>query len=80
MAGIDLKVEQLKIKDFDPQYKPKSENLAPAILVSNHVSWFDVIFYCAYNCPSFLAKEEVANIPFYGTIATSIQSIFVTRD
>ena len=31
------------------------------------------------HCPGFVAKASVADVPFIGTIATSIQTIFISR-
>lgn len=37
-------------------------------IVSNHVSWIDIVLHMAYNFPSFVAAEEVLKLSFVGKI------------
>jgi 1-acyl-sn-glycerol-3-phosphate acyltransferase len=52
----------------------------PYILVSNHVSWVDILVYHA-ACPGgrFLAKSEIAGWPVMGLLARSAGTLFVDR-
>lgn len=57
-----------------------SEDERADIVVCNHVSPLgDILYNLFAHCPGFVAKAAVAEIPFIGTIATSIQSIFISR-
>ena len=52
---------------------------AAPILVSNHRSFIEVIFYYWYHGPCFVAKGEVSKWPVVGTVARAFQTIFVFR-
>lgn len=78
MGVQSIEIEHLKVKDYDSSQI--ENNIKPTIIVSNHVSFLDPIFFCHHCCPSFLAKQEVGNMPFFGSICRAIQSIFVSRE
>jgi 1-acyl-sn-glycerol-3-phosphate acyltransferase len=40
-----------------------------ALLVANHTGWLDIVIFSAVMPLSFVAKSEVANWPFFGTLA-----------
>ena len=52
-----------------------------AVVVANHVSWFD-IFALAAEVPwcSFIAKAELRRIPLFGAAAESAGIVFLDRD
>jgi 1-acyl-sn-glycerol-3-phosphate acyltransferase len=52
-----------------------------AVLISNHVSWFD-IFALASELPwsSFIAKAELRRIPLFGFAAECVGIVFLDRD
>ena len=52
----------------------------PLMLVSNHVSWLDIIVLSAVMPVSFIAKSEVATWPVFGLFARLQRSIFVDRE
>jgi 1-acyl-sn-glycerol-3-phosphate acyltransferase len=52
----------------------------PAFVVSNHVSWLDIIVLSAVAPVSFVAKQEVSRWPFFGTLAKLQRTVFVDRD
>jgi lyso-ornithine lipid O-acyltransferase len=51
----------------------------PALLVSNHVSWIDIVVLSAALPVSFIAKREVAGWPFFGALAKLQRTVFVDR-
>jgi 1-acyl-sn-glycerol-3-phosphate acyltransferase len=57
------------------------DGTAPAIFVSNHVSWFDV-FTLAATLPraGFLSKAQILRIPVFGPGARALGSIPIERD
>ena len=56
-----------------------SDNKA-GILISNHVSMFDVVYFLSTNyTPSFMARAGVKNMPMIGAFARVLQCIFVNR-
>jgi 1-acyl-sn-glycerol-3-phosphate acyltransferase len=51
----------------------------PFFLVSNHLSYIDVIVYAANLGSLFVAKREIASWPIIGVIARNIGTIFIDR-
>jgi 1-acyl-sn-glycerol-3-phosphate acyltransferase len=52
---------------------------APFFLVSNHLSYMDIIAFAAHLDCVFIAKSEVANWPVLGLLCRSMGTIFVDR-
>lgn len=52
----------------------------PVLLVSNHVSWLDIVVVSAVAPVSFVAKKEVASWPFVSWLAKLQQTVFVDRN
>jgi 1-acyl-sn-glycerol-3-phosphate acyltransferase len=51
----------------------------PLLIVSNHVSWLDIVVLSAVAPVSFIAKKEVASWPFFGSLARLQRTVFVDR-
>lgn len=51
----------------------------PALWVSNHISWIDIIVLGATARVFFLAKAEIANWPVIGLLAKSAGTLFIKR-
>lgn len=51
-----------------------------ALIISNHVSWIDIVLLSAALPVSFVAKREVAGWPFFGLLARLQNTIFVDRE
>ncbi|XP_038893254.1 lysophospholipid acyltransferase LPEAT2 [Benincasa hispida] len=58
--------------------KPAPREIAP-IVVSNHVSYIEPIFYFYELFPTMVAAESHDSIPFVGTIIRAMQVIYVDR-
>ncbi|XP_022974118.1 lysophospholipid acyltransferase LPEAT2-like [Cucurbita maxima] len=58
--------------------KPAPREIAP-IIVSNHVSYIEPIFYFYELFPTMVAAESHDSIPFVGTIIRAMQVIYVDR-
>ncbi len=56
------------------------ERRTPLLLVSNHVSWKDVMVLGAATDVTFVAKAEVRGWPLFGTLARLQRTIFVERE
>jgi 1-acyl-sn-glycerol-3-phosphate acyltransferase len=53
---------------------------SPRILVSNHVSWFDVWALCGVLPRyAFVAKAELGRIPLFGRAAKVVGQVFIER-
>ena len=60
-----------------PSHPPTSPE--PQLLVANHVSWLDVLVIQSLRPSIFVAKSEVRNWPWVGSIAQACGVIFVDR-
>ena len=52
----------------------------PTLLVSNHVSWIDIVAFSAALPVSFVAKREVGSWPMFGQLARLQRTVFVNRE
>lgn len=51
----------------------------PRLIVSNHISYFDIIALGALVNGEFVAKSELAGWPFFGTLAKVARVVFIDR-
>jgi len=51
----------------------------PIVFVANHVSWLDPHLLNLVSGARFIAKEEVARYPLFGTIVRQFGAIFIRR-
>lgn len=51
-----------------------------SLLISNHIGFFEVVYFMAYHSAGFIAKKEVANYYFVGPIATAMHCLYVDRE
>ncbi|XP_061346978.1 lysophospholipid acyltransferase LPEAT2 [Gastrolobium bilobum] len=58
--------------------RPAPREIAP-IIVSNHVSYIEPIFYFYELFPTIVASESHDSIPFVGTIIRAMQVVYVNR-
>ncbi len=75
MAGDLIKKMGIKVI-IDNQQKLTSWH---GMLVSNHISWLEIVAIRAYLPVYYIAKIEVQNFPFLGRIAQALGSIFISR-
>ena len=52
---------------------------SPALWVSNHISWLDILVLSAEQPLVFLSKREVGNWPIVGTLARAVGTQFIDR-
>jgi 1-acyl-sn-glycerol-3-phosphate acyltransferase len=52
---------------------------APFLLVSNHLSYLDIVTYAAVMPSRFVAKQEVRRWPLVGLLARAMGTIFIDR-
>jgi 1-acyl-sn-glycerol-3-phosphate acyltransferase len=55
-------------------------DVAPLLIVSNHVSWLDISVISAVAPVVFVAKREVGTWPVFGLLARLQRSVFVDRE
>lgn len=51
----------------------------PALVLSNHVSWLDIVALGSLRPLSFVAKSEIAGWPVIGTLARLQRTVFIER-
>ncbi|KAK9915142.1 hypothetical protein WJX75_005280 [Coccomyxa subellipsoidea] len=62
----------------EPGQLPKG--VEPAAIVSNHISYLDIIVHCAHSFPSFVARGNTKDMPLVGLISKKLQCIYVNRE
>jgi 1-acyl-sn-glycerol-3-phosphate acyltransferase len=70
----------LRILGISVKREGASISRGPALLVSNHVSWLDIVVLSAQAPLSFVAKRDVNGWPFFGSLARLQRTVFVDRD
>jgi 1-acyl-sn-glycerol-3-phosphate acyltransferase len=60
-------------------YKGKISRDRPLMIVSNHVSWLDILVLGASAPLVFIAKSEVRDWPVFGVLAKLQRSVFIER-
>lgn len=68
--ALDVRVTQIG-------HPPKA---TPTLVLSNHVSWLDIVVLGSLRPLSFVAKHEIAGWPLFGTLARLQRSIFIERE
>jgi 1-acyl-sn-glycerol-3-phosphate acyltransferase len=68
-----LRILQIRVTAIGPRPAP------PFLLVSNHLSYLDVILLASLVDTVFVAKREVRRWPLFGSAASAIGCIFVDR-
>ncbi len=51
----------------------------PLLIVSNHISWLDILVISSSLKVSFIAKREVKDWPFFGLLAKLQRTVFIER-
>lgn len=80
MGGIRLKHIKVKAdyKEYlGPDWKPRYDG--HCTLVSNHVSWWDILVHLSVGQVSFTAKAATTKIPFVGPVSKSIGCLYFDR-
>uniref|UniRef100_A0A7N0V5Y1 Phospholipid/glycerol acyltransferase domain-containing protein n=1 Tax=Kalanchoe fedtschenkoi TaxID=63787 RepID=A0A7N0V5Y1_KALFE len=52
----------------------------PGAIISNHVSYLDILYHMSSAFPSFVAKRSVAKLPLVGLISKCLGCVFVQRE
>ncbi|KAL7081576.1 hypothetical protein ACP275_14G048500 [Erythranthe tilingii] len=64
---------------FDSQFTTE-EGERPGVIVSNHVSYIDILYHMSSSFPSFVAKRSVARLPLVGLISKCLGCVYVQRE
>ncbi|KEH40102.1 phospholipid/glycerol acyltransferase family protein [Medicago truncatula] len=57
-----------------------NETGRPGVIISNHVSYIDILYHMSNSFPSFVAKRSVGKIPLVGLISKCLGCIYVQRE
>ncbi|XP_028803035.1 lysophospholipid acyltransferase LPEAT1 isoform X2 [Neltuma alba] len=52
----------------------------PGVIISNHVSYLDILYHMSSSFPSFVAKASVAKLPLVGLISKCLGCVYVHRE
>ncbi|KAE9586764.1 hypothetical protein Lal_00004820 [Lupinus albus] len=52
----------------------------PSVIISNHVSYLDILYHMSSSFPSFVAKKSVSKLPFVGLISKCLGCVYVQRE
>lgn len=65
-------------KYLGPDWKP--DYTSAGLSISNHQTGVDILIRMMSDpCPGFVAKKQIADMPGFGVIATSIQCLYLSR-
>lgn len=68
-----------QLLNLDVQLLGRPDPRAPALWISNHVSWMDIPVLGGVSSLQFLSKAEVAAWPLIGRLATAAGTLFIQR-
>ncbi|KAL4311519.1 hypothetical protein GQ457_01G009830 [Hibiscus cannabinus] len=60
--------------------KQSEEQERPGAIVSNHLSYLDILYHMSSNFPSFVAKRSVSKLPLIGLIGKCLGCVYVQRE
>ncbi len=72
-------MQLLRIWDIDLEIRGKPVMTGPALLVSNHISWLDILVIHATRHCRFVSKSELRDWPLLGTLATGAGTLYIER-
>ncbi|GER44315.1 acyltransferase [Striga asiatica] len=52
----------------------------PGVIVSNHVSYIDILYHMSSSFPSFVAKRSVSKLPIVGLVSKCLGCVYVQRE
>ncbi|KAG0500052.1 hypothetical protein HPP92_000124 [Vanilla planifolia] len=64
----------------DEHREISDESKRPGVIVSNHVSYLDILYHMSSSFPSFVAKRSVAKLPLVGIISKCLGCVYVQRE
>ncbi|KAJ8762330.1 hypothetical protein K2173_007487 [Erythroxylum novogranatense] len=77
---IDLELQQHKSSSQNEGKDQSVEPERPGAIVSNHVSYLDILYHMSSSFPSFVAKRSVGKLPLVGLISKCLGCVFVQRE
>lgn len=66
------------LEDQNEQSEEEAER--PGAIISNHVSYLDILYHMSSSFPSFVAKRSVGKLPLVGLISKCLGCVYVQRE
>ncbi|CAL0305829.1 unnamed protein product [Lupinus luteus] len=63
----------------EDKHQPEEMGRA-GVIISNHVSYLDILYHMSSSFPSFVAKKSVSKLPFVGLISKCLGCVYVQRE
>jgi 1-acyl-sn-glycerol-3-phosphate acyltransferase len=70
----------LRIWDIELEVRGQPVISGPTLLVSNHISWLDILVIHATRHCRFVSKSELREWPLIGTLATGAGTLYIERE
>ena len=74
-----LLLKFLKVRVYFTHAAARSASSDPVLILSNHISWLDIVVLSSLMPVSFIAKSEVRDWPLFGFLARLQRTVFVDR-
>ncbi|KAF5468431.1 hypothetical protein F2P56_012583 [Juglans regia] len=76
ISDSDLKSSAAQNEGEDESEEPER----PGVIISNHVSYIDILYHMSSFFPSFVAKQSVGKLPLVGLISKCLGCVYVQRE
>ncbi|KAI0530942.1 hypothetical protein KFK09_000490 [Dendrobium nobile] len=74
-------IEETRLYLSEDEHSEQTDEFKRAgVIVSNHVSYLDILYHMSSSFPSFVAKRSVAKLPLVGIISKCLGCVFVQRE
>ncbi|WP_028601729.1 lysophospholipid acyltransferase family protein [Ottowia thiooxydans] len=70
----------LRIWRIDLEVRGAPPSHGPVLLVSNHISWLDIVVIHAARYCRFVSKADIKAWPLIGALATGAGTLYITRE
>ena len=57
-----------------------AQTTGPLLVVSNHISWLDILVLLAVQPVRFVSKSEIKHWPIIGWLATNVGTLYIERE
>ncbi|XP_021718685.1 lysophospholipid acyltransferase LPEAT1-like isoform X2 [Chenopodium quinoa] len=72
--------DQEKLSDGSDSKDQLESSERPGVVISNHVSYLDILYHMSSSFPSFVAKRSVGKLPLVGLISKCLGCVYVQRE
>ncbi|XP_040996562.1 lysophospholipid acyltransferase LPEAT1-like isoform X2 [Juglans microcarpa x Juglans regia] len=76
ISDSDFKSSAAQNEGEDESEEPER----PGVIISNHISYIDILYHMSSFFPSFVAKRSVGKLPLVGLISKCLGCVYVQRE